>query len=175
MDLLFETPRLLVRKLSRQDFKFLHPICSNSEVMKYVGNGKPYEEPQSRQVILKFMRSYAQHGFGGWGLIEKKKMEFAGYGGFEFVPERAMPELFYIFAPDFWGQGFASEFARAAVTYAENELSLTRFGASFDPANLASMRVSAKAGLSYSHEGLDEFQLPTVYYVLDKRPSDSSF
>ena len=77
-----------------------------------------------------------------------------------------MPELFYILDAQHWGKGFASEFAKAALLYAKAELKLNQLGASFDPANKASMHVASKAGFTFSHEGLDEFNLPTIYYSL---------
>ena len=107
----FETERLLVRKLELEDFPAMQLLCGDAEVMKFVGNLKPYKESQTRQAILKSMRSYHVHGFGGWALVEKSSNRFIGYGGFEFVPERSMPEVFYIFLADYWGNGFASEFA----------------------------------------------------------------
>lgn len=164
-----ETPRLAARRLVVADFENLHAICGNAEVMKYVGNLKPYKESQTRQVILKFLRSYELAGYGGWALIHKDTNEFAGYGGFEHVPERAMPELFYIFAPAYWGQGLASEFAVACVDYGFKKLRMEKIGTSFDPANEASMKVARRAGFVYSHEGLDEFNLPTIYYQILRR------
>lgn len=161
-----QTERLLVRELGLEDFELLHGLCSDADVMKYVGNLLPYKETQTRQVILKCLRSYAHNGWGGWALHLLAGKEFVGYGGFEFVKERAMPELFYIFKPDYWGQGLASEFAIAATNFAFRELNMHKIGASFDPANEASMKVARKAGLEFSHEGLDEFNLPTIYYEI---------
>lgn len=163
---IFETDRILVRELSLEDFDQLHKLCSDANVMKYVGDLKPYREAQTRQAILKSMRSYHIHGFGGWALIDKTKQQFLGYGGFEFVPERSMPEVFYILSPDYWGKGYASEFAIKAVEYGSTQLKMQQIGASFDPENHASMKVAGKAGLSYSHKGKDQFNLPTIYYVL---------
>jgi ribosomal-protein-alanine N-acetyltransferase len=163
---IFETDRIIVRELCLDDFYDLHKLCSDAEVMKYVGDLKPYNEQQTRQSILKSLRSYHIHGFGGWALISKESQNFIGYGGFEFVPERAMPEVFYIFAADYWGKGFASEFAMKAVEYGSAELKMKQIGASFDPNNQASMKVASKAGLCYSHRGRDQFNLPTIYYTL---------
>ena len=168
MNRVFETERLHVRELVQEDFGQMHALCSDAEVMKYVGNLLPYKESQTRQVILKCLRSYSWYGWGGWALELKKQNQFVGYGGFELVKERSLPELFYILLPSYWAQGYATEFAQAAVNYAFENFDLERIGASFDPANLASMKVAHKAGFSFSHEGFDEFELPTIYYELAK-------
>ena len=168
-DPIFETKRLMIRRLVQADFSALHSLCSDATVMKYVGNLKPYKEPQSRQVILKCLRNYEWYGYGGWALIHKQEEKWAGYGGFEFVREREIPELFYILFPSYWGQGIASEFAAGAVDFGFNSLQMQRIGTSFDPANEASMKVARKVGFSYSHEGFDEFKLPTIYYEIARK------
>ncbi len=172
MSVILETERLLVRELRIADFDEMFALCSNHEVMKYVGNLQPYSAPQTRQVILKCLRSYGIYGFGGWAVHLKALAPatdanpFIGYAGFEFVPERAMPELFYIFAPEHWGKGLASEFALAAVDFGFNKLHLKQIGTSFDPGNEPSMKVARKAGFTFAHQANDEYNLPTIYYIL---------
>ncbi len=172
----FETERLQMRELVPTDFERMYALCGDSSVMKFVGNLKPYSAPQTRQAILKCLRSYGQYGYGGCALQLKEEQgvdlisgtqtapTFVAYAGFEYVRRRAMAELFYLFLPEYWGKGLASEFAIAAVKFGYRELGMERIGASFDPNNHASMRVANKAGLSFSHEGLDEFKLPAIYY-----------
>jgi [ribosomal protein S5]-alanine N-acetyltransferase len=162
----FETERLLVRPLHPTDFDNLHAICGDPLVMHYVGNLQPYTLEQTRQAIEKAQVNYQAHGFGGWAIFDKANGRFLGYGGLEYLPERNVPEVFYIFPPAYWGQGYATEFARAAVRYGFEQCNLPAIGASFDPTNLPSMRVAQKVGLRYDYEGLDEFGLPTVYYIL---------
>jgi [ribosomal protein S5]-alanine N-acetyltransferase len=162
----FETERLFVRPLYPTDFDDLHAICGDALIMRYVGNLQPYTPEQTRQAIEKAQTSYQAHGFGGWAIISKRDGRFLGYGGLEYLPERDIPEVFYIFPPAHWGQGYATEFARAAVRYGFEQCNLPAIGASFDPANHPSMRVAQKVGLRYDYEGFDEFNLPTVYYTL---------
>lgn len=165
---IFSTKRIHIRELEITDANQLFTICGDPVVMKYVGNLLPYSLPQTKQAILKCMKSYGWHGWGGWALCKLENPdELIGYGGFEWVEDRGMPELFYIFHPDCWGKGYASEFATAAIQHAKANYQMTVLGTSFDPANEPSMRVARKAGFTFSHEGIDEFNLPTIYYSLD--------
>jgi RimJ/RimL family protein N-acetyltransferase len=89
-------------------------------------------------------------------------------GGIEISPFREMPEVSYLFAPDCWGQGLATEFARAAIDYGFRVCGLSEIGASFDPENKASMRVAEKVGMRFLSKGTDEYDLPTIFYVIRK-------
>lgn len=165
-EFVFDTGRIIVRHLVDADFTPLQALTGNSHVMRYVGNLQPYTAEQTKQAIAEAQASYSQNGFGLWAFVEKSTGRFMGYGGLEYLPGRDIPEVAYILAPAYWGQGYASEIAQAIVAYAFNILCLPRIGASFDPANHPSMAVARKAGLGYSHFGLDEFDLPTIFYEM---------
>ncbi|HSD58842.1 MAG TPA: GNAT family N-acetyltransferase [Methanotrichaceae archaeon] len=164
--MLFETPRLLVRPLLDSDYLALHKIYSKPAVMCYIGNLKPYSPEQTQKALTDAHDSYRLHGFGPWAIIYKKRGHLIGVGGLEVLPCRELPELSYIFAPDCWGHGLATEFAKAAIDYSFQKLGLSKIGASFDPENKASMRVAEKVGMRYIKEGLDEYSLPTIFYAL---------
>lgn len=50
---------------------------------------------------------------------------------------------------DYWGQGFATEAARAFVDYARDVMGLTTLVAVIDPPNAASKAVAEKLGLRF--------------------------
>lgn len=162
-----ETERLILRELLLSDLDDLFAITGDPLVMQYVGDLKPYSREKTAQAIREAQESYRQHGFGGWAFIEKATGQFIGYGGLEYLPERTIPEVFYIFPPLQWGKGLATEIAAAILDYGFKQLGIPAIGASFDPANEPSMHVAAKVGLRFDYEGVDEFNLPTVYYKMD--------
>jgi RimJ/RimL family protein N-acetyltransferase len=165
--IVFETGQMIVRQLEMADFADLHAICGDPAVMRYVGNLQPYTPEQTRAAIEQAQAYYRQYSFGPWCVVDKTAGNLMAYAGLEFLPERAIPEVFYILAPAYWGQGYATELAEALLEYGFRECGLRQIGASFDPANSASMRVARKVGMHFSHHGFDEFALPTVYYVMD--------
>jgi RimJ/RimL family protein N-acetyltransferase len=166
-----ETARMTVRRLEMADFADLHAICGDPEVMRFVGNLQPYTPEQTRAAIESAQAYYRQYCFGPWCVVGKTAGNLMAYAGLEFLPERDIPEVFYILAPAYWGHGYATELAAALLEYGFRACDLPQIGASFDPANSASMRVARKAGMRFSHHGLDEFALPTVYYVMDNPSS----
>jgi len=163
---ILETARLHLRELTLSDQDDLHAILGDPFIMRYVGDLQPYSQGKTKQTILDAQKSYRENGFGGWAFIEKATDRFIGYGGLEYLPERAIPEVFYIFPPEQWGKGLATEVAAAILDYGFQQLNIPEIGASFDPANVPSMHVARKVGLSFDYAGLDEFQLPTIYYKM---------
>ncbi len=107
-------------------------------------------------------------------IIIKDSGELIGWSGLDHCdPAKPYPVLFYLLKSWFWGQGLATEAARAVLGYAFGELELERVdsGAAFE--NLASKRVMEKIGMRFI--GLDEeggyaFSLTKEEYrhVLDK-------
>jgi RimJ/RimL family protein N-acetyltransferase len=63
-------------------------------------------------------------------------------------------ELVYVFAPDVWGRGYATEMAGAVKRYAFTELGLERLIALIDPENASSERVAVRIGMRYERETL---------------------
>jgi len=169
MATVLQTARLLLRRFEPGDSEHLHAIIGDPDVMRFVGDLKPFSPQRTRTMIADAMAHYEQRGFGEYAIICKATVELIGYGGFTILPERACPEIDYIFRSDQWGRGLASELAHELVRYAFKELGFEVLGASFDPRNHASMRVAAKAGFQFARTGLDEHCLPTLYYEL-RRP-----
>jgi ribosomal-protein-alanine N-acetyltransferase len=69
-----------------------------------------------------------------------------GFAGF-LNTEAAFPSLIYGIAPNFWGNGYATESARAVLCYALEELRYTKVIADVDEPNIASVRVLEKLGM----------------------------
>ncbi|MHA6805523.1 GNAT family N-acetyltransferase [Salinifilum ghardaiensis] len=84
-------------------------------------------------------------GGGGPGSI-------AGFGGPRYLAAGSARvfNLYYRFAPDRWGRGWASALARHAVGAAHRADRGTPVIARMEPANRASERVAEKAGLAFA-------------------------
>ena len=72
-------------------------------------------------------------------------------------------EVAYLLAREFWGQGLATEAARAIVRYAFDRLGLSRLICLIDPANQASIGVARRIGMTLERRAEDESGPVLVY------------
>jgi ribosomal-protein-alanine N-acetyltransferase len=161
MSIILETERLLLRELQPSDEAGMFEMDSDPEVHRYLGN-KPVTTPeQSRELIAFVRRQYAENGIGRWAVEDKQTGEFVGWSGLKLVagPTNGHSnyyDLGYRFIRRYWGQGFATETARAAVRYGFDTLGLLLICGIADVRNLASNQVLHKAGL----RRVETFELP---------------
>jgi RimJ/RimL family protein N-acetyltransferase len=103
---------------------------------------------QDRSVAWRAMMtmagSWAMHGFGMFSVIEKASGRWIGRLG-PWSPE-GWPgtEVGWGLARDAWGQGFATEGARAAIDWAFDHLGWTEVIHCIDPENRASQDVARR-------------------------------
>jgi [ribosomal protein S5]-alanine N-acetyltransferase len=168
MATVLQTPRLLLRELGPDDLEALYAITGSALVMRFVGDLKPYGIEKTRAMIDAMIERYRAPGFGEYAIVHRDTGQFMGFGGYEVPPGRVHVDISYIFAEEYWGQGYATELAAALVDHGFETLGFTSLGAGFDPENHASMRVASKVGFRFDSTGLDEFGLPSVWYVIHR-------
>jgi RimJ/RimL family protein N-acetyltransferase len=93
--------------------------------------------------------SFAQHGFGFWGVREKGRDELVGFVGIRLVESGEDVEILYGIVSPLWGRGYATEAALAVLGWAFRETALPRIFAGADAGNRASSRVLEKLGMRY--------------------------
>jgi len=107
---------------------------------------------------------FAERGFGLWAVEVPGRASFAGFVGlavprFEasFTP---CVEVGWRLAHPFWGGGYATEGARAALEFGFGKLGLAEILSFTVPANVRSRRVMEKLGMS--HRAEDDFDHPSL-------------
>ncbi|MBN2500346.1 MAG: GNAT family N-acetyltransferase [Anaerolineales bacterium] len=144
----FETNRLLLRPLTITDLDDLHNLYSRLRVMKYItGNARSYQKTGER--LRHHISDHQQYGFGLCAAILKETGEMIGRCGMEPVEEDHGMEgdIAWMFLPEYWGQGLATEFGTAQIEYGFKRLGLVRIFATANRDNLASIRVMEKLGM----------------------------
>lgn len=147
MKQVLETNRLIVREWSLADAEKLFEICSDAQVMKYIGTRKPYESVEQADEFLRWAADYqAENGFCRWAVLVKENHEIIGSCGFARPHGTEEIELGYLLARRFWGRGFATEAAQACLRYGFEKLGFREIIAMTDLENLASQNVLQKIG-----------------------------
>ncbi len=152
MDVFLETERLLLRRFTMADVDHLVELDGDPAVMRFLNGGVPTSrEAIAREILPRFLGSYERYGgLGYWAAIEKAAGDFLGW--FAFHPEDGTTaeqvHLGYRLRRAVWGQGYATEGARALIRKGFAELGVRRVAATTYEYNIASRRVMEKVGMT---------------------------
>ena len=141
-----ETQRLILRGFREQDLDAYADMCGDPEVMRYIGAGKPLSRVESWRNMAMILGHWQLRGYSLWAVEERQSGEMIGRIGC-WQPE-GWPgfEIGWMLRRTYWGRGFATEGAKAAMDYAFGELQQSRVISLIRPENAASRRVAQKLG-----------------------------
>lgn len=157
-----ETQRLLLRQWKESDYPAFAHMSADAETMRYFPS--VLTDEQSRDIADRCRELINQRGWGFWAVEVKETNEFAGFIGLH-VPSAELPfspcvEVGWRLARDFWGQGFATEGAQAALDFAFVELALTEVVAFTALKNKRSERVMQRLGMVRDEKTFEHPQVP---------------
>lgn len=146
-----ETARLRLRPFTLDDAEaYYQTIMRDPDVRRYLPGGQPLPREQAVPTLRYFMDYWSAHGMGGLAIIHIAENKLIGQCGLQIVPKSETDvEVYYALAKDYWGQGIATEAARACLRYGFETLKLDQIVALFMPENKASERVMIKLGMTY--------------------------
>jgi len=150
---ILETERLTLRKCTREDLAFFAEMLGDAEMMQHFGQGRPLSSAESAAWLDYCIRHSERHGWGPGMLVHKVDEAVVGLGVLTYMahdPKSEEGDLIFIVRKAHWGQGYATEFARAATAYMLRHTPITRVVATAMPENKASNRVLTKAGMRLS-------------------------
>jgi ribosomal-protein-alanine N-acetyltransferase len=147
MGIILETERLILRTWLLNDLRDFFEIYGDQEVWRFVDpQGVFKDQATARRALQNGIAYQVEHGFCHWAAVEKSRGHVIGACGFNLFEGGPRLELVYHFARLFWGQGYATEAARACLHYAFERLEAPQVVASVDKNNTASRRVLEKIG-----------------------------
>jgi ribosomal-protein-alanine N-acetyltransferase len=106
---------------------------------------------QTRTLLVRDADHWKRHRFGVWILRDPDTAAMVGRAGLYRLDEHEV-ELQWLLAPDRWGQGLATEFARMCVDLAFGPLGLPELTAKTLPDNTRSLAVMERLGMEYLDE-----------------------
>jgi RimJ/RimL family protein N-acetyltransferase len=146
MPLPLETQRLRLRALTLDDLETWHAVSHDAE-RAWFGQAQSTRD-DSRANLGRRMSQHERHGFGLWAVELKTSREMIGLAGLVHLQDGPEIEVGYRFLEQHWGNGYATEAARASIAFGFDELGLDEIVAVTLPDNLASRRVLEKCGLT---------------------------
>lgn len=162
---ILETSRLTLREFSLDDVDSLAGVLCDPETMRYYP--APLDRPGVEEWIARNRRRYAKDGHGLWAMLLRANGQLIGDCGLTMQEVDGTPEVEvgYHVRRDFWGQGLATEAARACRDYGFANLPVERLISLIRPENLRSRRVAEKNGMSVSKEVIWR-NLPHMVYAI---------
>lgn len=153
---IIETPRLVLRRWRDEDALPFAAINGDPEVMRWIGDGSAWDEAKTREALQRIENRWDTWKFGLFAVEVKATGELAGFTGLsvpEFLPE-VMPavEIGWRLGRPFWGQGLATEAARAALDFGFRTRGLERVISIHQIGNLASERIMVKLGMRHDRD-----------------------
>ncbi|MDB1088048.1 GNAT family N-acetyltransferase [Streptomyces sp. ACA25] len=151
-----QTPRLILRRWRDDDLAPMAEINADPQVMEWIGDGSVQNLNATAASIEQWEEEWDDEGFGLFAVEVLASGELAGFTGLsvpEFLPE-VLPavEIGWRLAPQFWGQGYASEAAHAAMEFALQDRGLDRLVSIARIGNDASENVMRKLGMTPERE-----------------------
>jgi len=141
-----ETERLRLRSFRRSDVDDYAALNADTEVTRYLGGGGTWDRGRSWRHRA-FLLGHWQLGDSGmWAVEHRETGEFLGMIGFADPEGWPGCELAWTLARRFWGHGYATEGAEAALAHAFTVWQKERVISLIHPENRASIRVAERLG-----------------------------
>jgi RimJ/RimL family protein N-acetyltransferase len=164
MKIFAETERLILRELLPTDIEGMFELDSNPIVHKYLGN-KPVKTKEEAEKAIQFIREqYKERGVGRWAVIEKSSGDFMGWSGLKLNTgekeslngKQDFYDIGYRFIPRYWGKGYATESAKAALDYGFKVKQYETITGIALLDNISSNKVLQKIGLNHIEDFIYE-------------------
>lgn len=151
-----QTERLTLRRPTLDDVAVVGPLLTDPEVVHFLG-GEIAPPEVHAEIIGKWLERWDEYGTGPF-MVERDG-EFVGRTGIlvwdlrtwthrgpKPPEEFAQPEVGWAFVRAAWGNGYATEAARAVIDWARNERGIESLISIIHPENVRSQRVAERLG-----------------------------
>ena len=168
-----QTPRLLLRSFADGDLDEMSGLMANKDFMRFSLGVFSREQTDA---FLEKVRARDRDGLPSqFGVIFRPDDRLIGYCGFfsQIVDDVEELEIGYRLDPEYWGQGIATEAARAVRDHGFDELNLPRLISLIHPENVASRRVAEKNGMTPEKETVFR-GFPTIVFSISQTQHEAA-
>ena len=153
------TDRLLLTPLTPADIDDVHGVFSDARTWTHLPTGRHTVKDATVDLVQRKIGGRARHGLGSWAVRSAADHVFLGVGGVDMTAVGVW-NLGYRLRPESWGNGYATEIARAAVSAAHEIAPVVPITGRVLTNNPASAAVLERAGLSLVWQGSTSAALP---------------
>jgi RimJ/RimL family protein N-acetyltransferase len=141
-----ETSRLILRPFESGDVDAAFAWFGDPIVMRFTPTGPDTSIEQTKARIANYQEHQNAHGFSRWIMLDRHLDRAIGDSGLLELQEYGWIDLGFRLAHSYWGNGLATEAARAWVRAAFDDFHIHQLTAFVHPENIASIRVLEKLG-----------------------------
>lgn len=148
-----ETERLRIEHLTLDDAGFILRLLNDPAFLENIGDKGVRNLEDARSYLRDGpMASYKKNGFGLFRVSNKHSGAVMGICGL--ISREALDDvdIGYALLPEFCGQGYAVESARAVLDFGKEQLHLDPIVAVVSPGNTASVRLLEKLGMEFTRK-----------------------
>jgi RimJ/RimL family protein N-acetyltransferase len=157
-----ETERLILRRWRLSDRQTFAKLNADPDVMEFLG--ATLSRDQSDSMVDRIQEHFQRHGFGLCAAELRLSQSCIGFIGLSIPSFNAhftpCVEIGWRLSAGEWGQGLATEGARAMVRHAFDRLKLESLVSFTTTHNYRSRRVMEKIGMT--HDPADDFDHPSL-------------
>ena len=162
--MIFETERLLIRKLNFNEIEGFHELESNPNVLKYAtGYVKNYTE--NKEELLNLIKRYSLKNNNFWIYAIESKYSHEFLGTVALVKDGNDDEIGYRFLERFWNKKYATELCRGLIKYCKT-LGLSKIVGYVINENIASINIVENLKFNKVKEYLNEDNLLETKFEL---------
>ena len=166
-----ETERLRLRPFRASDFPDYAALKADPEVLRHLGGGSEPWDPGRSWRHLAFLQGHWHFaGSGSWAVEHRESGAFIGVIGFSEPKGWPGLELAWTLARRWWGFGYATEGARAALDHAFTRWKRDRVISLISPENQRSIRVAERLGETLRGR-IDHYGREMLCYGIDRESS----
>ncbi|WP_338259783.1 GNAT family N-acetyltransferase, partial [Bacillus anthracis] len=112
------TKRLFMRKPLIEDVEQFYSILKEEAIGKWLAKSSGMSKEEAKDYVIQLISHWEQYDFGVWLLVNRNTGELLGHCGLRKIDETGEIEIMYLLDPEYWGNGYASEAAKASIQYA---------------------------------------------------------
>lgn len=170
-----ETDNLILRRFAKSDIPCMQKNwISDSDIQSLYCEPTYTTNQEINDLLDIYISAYENPNYYRWAIISKKNSECIGQIAYFLVNEKNhFAELEYCIGKSFQNKGYATEAAKAVISFGFNDINLHKVQISHKSNNPKSKKVIEKCGLKYEATFKDYFYndgkyIDRLYYSIFK-------